>query len=122
MHGIVTNRDDMEKCWHRTFRSERRMASEEHPVLLMEVLLNPKVNPAVDDEALSKRAAQMLKHPVEHGIVTDRNDTENMWHRTFCHEWCVVSEMHPDAGGSVKDGSAKRMTEEAERRRSWLMP
>ena len=41
--GIVTNWDDMEKIWHRTFY-KLRVAPEEHPVLLTESPCNPKAN------------------------------------------------------------------------------
>jgi actin-related protein len=42
--GIVTNWDNMEKIWHHIFYNELRAAPEEHPILLTEVELNPRVN------------------------------------------------------------------------------
>ncbi|XP_042333347.1 actin, cytoplasmic type 5-like [Sceloporus undulatus] len=43
-YGIVTNWDNMEKIWHHTFYTELRVAPEDHPVLLTELILNPKAN------------------------------------------------------------------------------
>jgi len=43
-HGVVTNWEDMEKIWHHTFFNELRVAPEEHPVLLTEAPMNPKIN------------------------------------------------------------------------------
>ena len=43
-HGIVTNWEEMEKIWHHTFYNELRVSPDEHPVLLTEAPLNPKVN------------------------------------------------------------------------------
>ena len=32
---------------------------------------------------------------VEHGVVTNRNDTEKIWHQTFCNELSVALEERP---------------------------
>mmetsp|Transcript_6031 Transcript_6031/g.13893 ORF Transcript_6031/g.13893 Transcript_6031/m.13893 type:complete len:396 (-) Transcript_6031:150-1337(-) len=43
-HGVVTNWDDMEKIWHHLYFNELRVVPEEHPVLLTEAPMNPKMN------------------------------------------------------------------------------
>ncbi|XP_052686058.1 actin-3-like [Crassostrea angulata] len=43
-HGIVTNWDDLVKIWRHIFDNELSVAPKEHPVLLTESPLNPKVN------------------------------------------------------------------------------
>jgi actin-related protein len=49
----------------------------------------------VGDEALAKKGILTIHYPIEHGIVTNWNDMEQIWHHTFYNELRVAPEEHP---------------------------
>ncbi|KRY38400.1 Actin, acrosomal process isoform [Trichinella spiralis] len=49
----------------------------------------------VGDEAQNMRGLLTIKYPIEHGIVTNWDDMEILWHHTFYNEMRVAPKEHP---------------------------
>jgi len=49
----------------------------------------------VGDEAMAKRGILALKYPIEHGIVTNWDDMEKIWHHTFYNELRTIPAEQP---------------------------
>jgi len=49
----------------------------------------------IGDEAQAKRGVLNLKYPIEHGVVTNWDDMERVWHHTFFNELRTPADEHP---------------------------
>lgn len=48
----------------------------------------------IGDDAQSKRGVLKMQHPIAHGVVTNWDDMEKIWHHTFYNELRVNPEEH----------------------------
>ena len=48
----------------------------------------------IGEEAQQKRGILSLKYPIEHGIITNWDDMEKIWHHTFFNELRVSPDEH----------------------------
>ena len=49
----------------------------------------------VGGQAQAKRGVLTIRYPIEHGIVTNWDDMEKIWHYTFYNQLRVAPEEHP---------------------------
>lgn len=49
----------------------------------------------IGDSALIRKGVMKIKYPIEHGIVTNWNEMEKIWHHCFYNELRVLPEDHP---------------------------
>ena len=49
----------------------------------------------IGDEAQAKRGVLSLRYPMDHGVVTNWEDMEKIWHYIFYNELRVSPEEHP---------------------------
>jgi actin-related protein len=49
----------------------------------------------IGDNALIRKGVMQIKYPIEHGIITNWNDMEKIWHHCFYNELRIVPEEHP---------------------------
>ncbi|XP_052769610.1 actin-3-like isoform X1 [Mya arenaria] len=71
------------------------LGSPKHDVVMRNMVDPNKPTEFLGEFALMERGLLSLRYPMEHGIVTDWDDMEKIWHHTFYNELRVAPEEHP---------------------------
>ena len=64
-------------------------------VVMKNIVRDHSENSFIGDCAQSDRGILSLRYPIEHGIVTNWDDMEKIWHHIFYNELRVTPDDHP---------------------------
>ena len=82
------------------------IAGEDHPLVIVPTVIgrprHSTINSDVStqqyyigNEARIRKESVSIQYPMEHGIVTNWDDMERIWHHLFVRELRIVPEEHP---------------------------
>ncbi|XP_069127406.1 actin-5-like [Argopecten irradians] len=80
------------------------LAGDPRPVISPSIVGKPKQetidgilsgNSLIGNEAKKNREDLIIKYPIQHGVITNWDDMEKIWHHTFYNQLRVTPEEHP---------------------------